>query len=77
MIGNIRVSNSVHKMMIERVLHAPINLFYDITPTGTILNRFSKDLNIIDSEVGLTFGSTLVMVYQLLAVMIVMVLSIW
>ena len=35
--------------MINRVLKAPINLFYDITPTGLIINRFSKDLPAIDN----------------------------
>ena len=34
--------------MIERVILAPINLYFDITPTGRILNKFSKDLNLIE-----------------------------
>lgn len=29
-------------------MNSPINLFFDVTPTGTILNRFSKDLQIMD-----------------------------
>ena len=39
--------------MIKRVMKAPINLYYDVTPTGTIQNRFSKDhmgcFNIIET----------------------------
>ena len=34
--------------MIERVIAAPINLYFDVTPTGRILNKFSKDLNLIE-----------------------------
>lgn len=34
--------------MIERVIAAPINLYFDVTPIGRILNKFSKDLNIIE-----------------------------
>ena len=30
--------------MIERVLKAPINIYFDTTPIGRIMNRFSKDL---------------------------------
>jgi ABC-type multidrug transport system fused ATPase/permease subunit len=41
---SFKASKLVHKKMIEAVLRAPINLFFDVTPTGTILNRFSKDL---------------------------------
>jgi len=35
--------------MIMQVLRAPINLFFDVTPTGRILNKFTKDLNTIES----------------------------
>jgi hypothetical protein len=34
--------------MLAKVLRAPINLFYDVTPIGKILNRFSKDLQVMD-----------------------------
>jgi hypothetical protein len=30
--------------MVSAVLKAPINLFYDVTPTGRVLNKFTKDL---------------------------------
>ena len=36
------------RRMLNRVCRAPINLYFDITPTGIILNRFSKDIQIID-----------------------------
>jgi len=36
--------NNIHSEMIKGVLNAPINLFFDVTPTGVIINRFSKDL---------------------------------
>jgi len=31
--------------MIDKILHAPVNLYFDVTPVGRILNKFSKDLN--------------------------------
>lgn len=30
--------------MLEKVFKAPINLFFDVTPTGLILKRFSEDV---------------------------------
>lgn len=44
----LRTSRILHKKMIKAVLMAPINLYYDVTPTGVVLNRFSKDLSAID-----------------------------
>ena len=46
--AGLKVSSVLHNRLITRVFKAPINLFYDITPIGKILNRFSKDLAIID-----------------------------
>lgn len=34
--------------MMEKVLNAPINLYFDTTPIGRIMNRFSKDLQLIE-----------------------------
>lgn len=35
--------------MIKKVLNAPINLYFDITPIGRILNKFSKDLSAVET----------------------------
>jgi ABC-type multidrug transport system fused ATPase/permease subunit len=48
--GNLRAIKSLHNKMLAKVLNAPINLYFDITPIGQILNRFSKDLMIMDSS---------------------------
>ncbi|EQC24967.1 hypothetical protein SDRG_17143 [Saprolegnia diclina VS20] len=42
-------SDALHKELLSRLLAAPINLFYDVTPIGRILNRFARDLDIADS----------------------------
>ena len=55
-IISIKASFNSHKQLIKSLILAPINLFYDITPTGRILNRLSKDINVIDEEVGSTWG---------------------
>ena len=36
--------------MINRTVLAPVNLYFDITPVGRILNKFSKDLNAIETQ---------------------------
>jgi len=38
--------------MFVKTLNAPVNLYFDKTPSGRILNKFSKDIDKIDNEVG-------------------------
>ncbi|CCO26032.1 hypothetical protein BN14_00047 [Rhizoctonia solani AG-1 IB] len=44
-------SQSLHRDALDRVLHAPIS-FFDTTPLGRIMNRFSKDVDTIDNVIG-------------------------
>lgn len=43
-------SRKIHAMMSFRVLHSMIGEFLERTPTGRIINRFTKDLNNIDTN---------------------------
>ena len=61
--GSFRAVRILHSEMLNKVLSAPINLFYDVTPIGKILNRFSKDLNVLDSQLLFTVGSLLACTY--------------
>ena len=62
-IMSIRSSKFLHENMISKIINAPINTFFDVTPTGTIMNRFSKDLQVMDNNVAFIFGAINVMVY--------------
>jgi len=57
--------------MIEAVGNAPINLYYDITPIGRVLNKFSSDLNDLTAWFGSMYGAELAMFYSLLQVVII------
>ncbi|CAG9327096.1 unnamed protein product [Blepharisma stoltei] len=50
-VVGISASKFVHHKMIESFIKAPVNLFYDVTPIGRILNRLNKDLNSIDENI--------------------------
>ncbi|KAL4167261.1 hypothetical protein KRP22_012747 [Phytophthora ramorum] len=45
----IRSSKNLHNELFRRVLSAPVNLYFDVTPVGRIPNRFSNDLDQMDS----------------------------
>jgi ABC-type multidrug transport system fused ATPase/permease subunit len=47
--GCIRSSRNMHDELFRRVLSAPINRYFDVTPLGRILNRFSNDLDQVDA----------------------------
>ncbi|KAJ3066908.1 hypothetical protein HDU99_003698, partial [Rhizoclosmatium hyalinum] len=48
--GAIRASRSLHESLLASVLGAPLR-FFETTPLGRILNRFSKDISTIDEDV--------------------------
>lgn len=53
------ISRNAHNKLMESFMQAPINLFYDVTPLGRLLNRLTKDINLIDDEISFTVGSVL------------------
>jgi len=55
----VRFSRFIHKEMFSKVIRAPLNLFFDRVPTGRVLNRFSKDLNVVDDSLASMFGYTI------------------
>lgn len=51
----LRSANTMHARLLERVLACPVS-FFDVTPLGRILNRFSADMLTIDTELARSFG---------------------
>ncbi|KAM6430098.1 LOW QUALITY PROTEIN: ATP-binding cassette sub-family C member 12-like [Liasis olivaceus] len=43
----LRASSTLHSTMFYKILHSPMD-FFDTTPTGRIINRFSKDMDEVD-----------------------------
>ncbi|XP_028304429.1 ATP-binding cassette sub-family C member 9 isoform X1 [Gouania willdenowi] len=52
----LTAATSLHHDLLNKIIHAPIR-FFDITPLGQILNRFSADTNIIDQHIPPTLES--------------------
>ena len=45
----IHASRTLHCRMLRSLLHAPIR-FFDTTPLGRIVSRFSRDINSVDED---------------------------
>ncbi|XP_066523830.1 ATP-binding cassette sub-family C member 9 isoform X2 [Hoplias malabaricus] len=52
----LSAATNLHHNLLNKIIHAPLR-FFDITPLGQILNRFSADTNIIDQHIPPTLES--------------------
>ena len=49
-LGTLTAARAIHNYLLRRVLRASSPNFFDITPVGRILNRFSKDVDEVDND---------------------------
>ncbi|KAK0397409.1 hypothetical protein QR680_002116 [Steinernema hermaphroditum] len=49
-LGMLRASRTLHEGILINVLRSPMS-FFDVTPIGRILNRFGKDIDVMDSRI--------------------------
>lgn len=47
--GGLWASTKLHSQMLTTILRAPLR-FFEVTPIGRVLNRFSRDLDCLDSQ---------------------------
>ncbi|KAK4475608.1 hypothetical protein MN116_000631 [Schistosoma mekongi] len=57
-IGHLRCVVRLHSQLLSYVLHAP-STYFDLVPSGRIVNRFSQDIATLDNPVLVTLNSTL------------------
>ena len=70
----VRVATRLHDDMLTSILRAPI-AFFDVTPAGRIMNRFSKDQNQVDMMLTVMIGFTFVTVNTTIAAMLAMTIA--
>ena len=46
----LRASKKLHKNMFSCIMAAPVR-FFDLNPLGRIMNRFSKDIGLLDEQI--------------------------
>lgn len=55
-VGSKIASRYLHENLLEHVMHSPMS-FFETTPLGRIVNRFSKDISTIDDQVPVTLAT--------------------
>jgi ABC-type multidrug transport system fused ATPase/permease subunit len=68
--GSLRASIRIHNNLLSKILRAKVR-FYDTTPIGRIVNRFSSDLSTIDQD---TAPSLSFLLYSVVATLCVIML---
>ena len=71
-IGSVRSSYTLHNKLLENVLAAPMS-FFDTTPLGRIVNRFSKDMDDVDMVIPFVLKDLINQVFILLGIIFVLV----
>ena len=56
-VGCVKVATLLHTRLLNSILRAPMS-FFDTTPLGRILNRFSQDMTVVDSQIRFTLMAT-------------------
>uniref|UniRef100_A0A4W5RNL0 ATP-binding cassette, sub-family C (CFTR/MRP), member 10 n=1 Tax=Hucho hucho TaxID=62062 RepID=A0A4W5RNL0_9TELE len=69
--GGIRAATVVHNRLLDTVLKATVT-FFDTTPLGRILNRFSSDLYSVDDTLPFFLNILLANIFGLLGMLVVM-----
>ncbi|KAK9476428.1 P-loop containing nucleoside triphosphate hydrolase protein [Lipomyces japonicus] len=66
----IEAARKLHDMMLRRVIRAPMS-FFDTTPIGRIINRFTADVNRVDENLARVFTNFFTNTFKVLFAIIV------
>ena len=73
--GSAASSVTLHRQLLLRIMRSPM-AFFDTTPLGRIINRFSKDLSTIDSRIRFALEGWIICLLQVFSLIIMIVIQI-
>jgi ATP-binding cassette subfamily C (CFTR/MRP) protein 1 len=62
-------ANNLFKKSFQRVIRSP-KVFFDTTPIGRVLSRFSKDQDVLDSALMQVLSSSLEMLFGIISIFV-------
>ncbi|KAJ2847340.1 Transporter of the ATP-binding cassette (ABC) [Coemansia brasiliensis] len=68
--SSLRASKELHERLLHTILRAPVR-FFDITPVGRLINRFSKDMETIDQSLSSSLAIFVTELTASLAILVV------
>lgn len=70
MLLGLRASRKIYSNLLHVIMHAPMS-FFDVTPVGRIVNRFSYDVYTIDSQLMTAARSYLTTILSVVSALVV------
>ena len=73
-LGGIYATRLIHADLVRNVLGLPMS-FFDTTPVGRMVNRFSKDVDVMDSKIPGAMGALLTNILKVTSTLIVITMA--
>ena len=73
-LGSVKAAGLLHAGLLINIIASPMS-FFDTTPLGRIMNRFSKDIDTVDMVIPLVTGMFLMCLFQTVSTLLVISLS--
>ncbi|XP_063922509.1 multidrug resistance-associated protein 1 isoform X6 [Zophobas morio] len=70
-IGSLNGAQLLHQLLLSNILRVPCTTFFDVTPVGRILNRFSKDVDTLDNILPMTIRGWITCFFSVLGTLVV------
>ncbi|XP_044271381.1 multidrug resistance-associated protein 1 isoform X1 [Tribolium madens] len=74
-IGALNGAQILHQLLLSNILRVPCTTFFDVTPVGRILNRFSKDVDTVDNILPMTLRGWITCFFSVLGTLVVISVS--
>lgn len=62
-IGCVNAARDLHNNLLRQTLRLPMS-FFDTTPLGRIVNRFSKDVDVVDNMLPMIVRFAILMIFS-------------
>lgn len=73
-IGSLRACRNFHQRLLHKILRLPMS-FFDSTPIGRIINRFSRDIDTIDDDIPIALRIWILTFFIVISIFVVIVYS--
>ncbi|XP_063974574.1 multidrug resistance-associated protein 1 isoform X3 [Diachasmimorpha longicaudata] len=73
-LGAVKASVMIFEVLLTNILRGPMS-FFDQTPTGRVLNRCGKDIDVVDNVLPMILRTLIMCLYSVIATLVVISIS--